>query len=50
MRRMTLSVLAVAGLLAAIVQLPLGAQRASSPELEALKRLTWRSIGPANQA
>ncbi len=42
------SAIAAAGLLAAIAQPPLGAQGA--PELAALKRLTWRSIGPANQA
>ena len=40
--------LAAAALVALITQLPLGAQ--SSLEADALKRLTWRSIGPANQA
>jgi photosystem II stability/assembly factor-like uncharacterized protein len=36
--------------LAALSQLPIGAQSSPSPELSALKRLTFRNIGPTNQA
>jgi photosystem II stability/assembly factor-like uncharacterized protein len=41
-----------AALLAAALQLPIGAQETSRPssEIEALKRLTFRNIGPTNQA
>src|SRR5207247_3735854 len=49
-RRALIFCLAGAGVFTAVGHRPLGAQRASAPELDALKRLTWRSIGPANQA
>ena len=40
-----------AAAVAAFVQLPIRAQSAAaSPEIDALKRLTFRSIGPTNQA
>src|SRR5262245_19312538 len=47
-RTVVLSIVAAAGAYAALAGHPLRAD--GSPELEAIKRLTWRSIGPANQA
>ncbi|MGH9410059.1 MAG: WD40/YVTN/BNR-like repeat-containing protein, partial [Vicinamibacterales bacterium] len=47
-----ISFAAAAAVAAAIMPLPLRAQDAAptSPEIAALKRLTFRSIGPTNQA
>src|SRR5262245_40753440 len=42
------SMMAAAAAYAAVAGNPLRAD--TSPELDAIKRLTWRSIGPANQA
>jgi photosystem II stability/assembly factor-like uncharacterized protein len=47
-RPVILSLLVAAGAYAALAGDPLRAD--TPPELEAIKRLTWRSIGPANQA
>ena len=39
-------------LLAVVLQFPIGAQEAARPssQIDALKRLTFRNIGPTNQA
>src|SRR5205823_11068564 len=48
MRRLIMA----AGVLAVALQLPIGAQgpAAASSEIDVLKRLTFRNIGPTNQA